>query len=292
MQDRQIVVLGAKGMLGQMVACYLSSLGRDVIGTQFSDPSAPWYFDATAGTESWFSVLGAVRSGGYLINCIGILKNLIREEEPASVATAVRVNALFPHLLADSAAKRGLRVIAISTDGVFAPGRQTPCVETDASDCGDAYGLSKAMGESAASNVLNIRCSIIGRDRWERKGILEWLLIQPDESQVTGFRDQLWNGVTTLQFAQLCDALITQDAFESVRRVSHLHHFCPNPVTDKYRLLCDWRDAAGKAVTIVPADSHSGQSRVLGTVYDCIPRLYLRSEAWLDVLTELFSSRF
>ena len=279
-------------MLGQTVSGHFSRLGCDVISTQFTDPKAPWYLDAVAGPDSWAGVLGGLRSGGYLINCIGILKNLIREEEPASMATAIRVNALFPHLLADFAAAMGLRVISISTDGVFAPGRETPRIETDASDCSDAYGRSKAMGESAAANVLNIRCSIIGRDRWGRKGLLEWLLNQPDESQVTGFRDQLWNGVTTLQFAQLCEVLIRRDAFESVRRVSHIHHFCPNSVTDKYRLLCDWSHVAAKTVTIVPAESHSGQSRVLGTVYGCIPELYPSSEAWLDVLGELFSSRF
>ena len=280
-------MLGSEGMLGQTVFDFLSRQGWSVTGTQFVDRAGPWYLDASAGMESWRQLLAEARCN-YAINCIGILKPAIGESDAASMEMAIRVNALFPYEVAEAAAECGARVIHMSTDGVFAGGRAEPYCESDAADCTDHYGRSKALGECPAANVLNIRCSIIGRDAVERKGILEWFLRQPDGGVVDGFCDQRWNGVTTLQFARLCGAIIDNDIFEKARSVSRVHHFCPNPVTTKHDLLCAWQAVTGKRVTVRPVESlNPGANRVLATQYGCFPSICASPVDWREILSEL-----
>jgi dTDP-4-dehydrorhamnose reductase len=286
-RSARVLVLGAQGMLGRAVFDWFARRGWNVAGTQFTDPESPRYLDAAADAACWQPIFAGA-SCDYAINCIGVLKNAMRDDDAASMSTAIRVNALFPHSLARVAASEGARVIHISTDAVFAEGRSDPYSENDAPDCRDHYGRSKALGECPAANVLNIRCSIVGRDPAKGKGLLEWLLRQPDECEVPGFRDQLWNGVTTLQFAQLCEAIIEQPgAFESARRLSSVHHFCPNPATSKYDLLCTWRRVTGKRITICPTDSKSPGGRLLSTIYGFPPALYSAPPGWDVVLSEL-----
>jgi dTDP-4-dehydrorhamnose reductase len=286
-RSARVLILGARGMLGQAVFEWFARRGWNVAGTHFTDPGSPGYLDAAGDPRDWRAIFATPRCD-YAINCIGILKGAVCEDDAASLSTAIRVNALFPHSLAQVAALVGARVIHISTDGVFAEGRSRPYSEKDPPDCRDHYGRSKALGECPAGNVLNIRCSIVGGDPIKGKGLLEWLLRQPDDCEVPGFRDQLWNGVTTLQFAQLSEALVAQPgAFESARRLSGVHHFCPNPATTKYDLLCAWRRITGKRLTISPTDSNSPGSRLLTTVYDCLPELYRAPAGWDEILSEL-----
>jgi dTDP-4-dehydrorhamnose reductase len=274
-------------MLGQSVFGYLARRGWSVCGTQFLKPSEANYLDACAGRGAWGPVLAAAQCE-YIVNCIGVLKAAIRESDPASVEGAIRVNALFPHELAAVAAECGARVIHVSTDGVFAGGREAPYRENDPLDCTDHYSRSKALGECPAGNVLNIRCSLVGRDAVAHKGLLEWLLRQPDGGDVDGFGDQRWNGVTTLQFAKLCEALISEGAFERVRSISPVHHFCPNGAITKYDLLCAWQAVTGKRVTVRSvASGNPAGSRLLATNYSSLPAIHPIAGSWPEVLSEL-----
>src|SRR5213076_2163354 len=107
----------------------------------------------------------------------------------------------------------GARVLHISTDGVFA-GAAGACAEDAPHDCPDVYGKTKSLGEVTAREVLTLRCSIVGPDPSARRGLLEWFLGLPDGMEVTGYTDSLWNGVTSLQLANLCQRIIQQDAFQ------------------------------------------------------------------------------
>lgn len=263
-------------MLGQAVFRHLSGCGWRVTGTQHSDRNKPGYFDAAGDSSAWEPLLTGC---DYAINCIGILA---RSE---SVTAAIRVNALFPHLLAE----RGVRVIHISTDGVFAEGGTRPYLESDTPDCVDHYGRTKVLGECPASCVLNIRCSIIGRDKIGHKGLLEWLDKRPGGSEVQGYINQHWNGVTTLQYAQLCEAIIAGEAFDKVRAVSGVHHFCPNPATTKYGLLKTWCEVTGKRLTVKPVEGPPNQGRLLGTEYPSLSGLFTPAGEWLRILSELAS---
>jgi dTDP-4-dehydrorhamnose reductase len=284
-----VLVLGSEGMLGQAVAEALSLRGWAVTGTQFARPDGPWYLDARVDDiAAWTKLIRAARCE-LAINCIGVLQAGIAETDLGSLRRAIEVNALFPHRFAAAAAEAGVRLIHMSTDGVFAGGRAEPYLENDRPDCDDYYGRTKSLGECPAPHVLNLRCSIVGLDRVEHKGLLEWLLRQPDGAVVRGYTDHAWNGVTTRQFADLCAELAARpELFDEARRLSPVHHFCPNPPTTKYELLSAWSSVSQRQVTIEPARSNNPAGvRLLGTRYDVLASAGRAPRNWREILQEI-----
>jgi dTDP-4-dehydrorhamnose reductase len=121
-------------MVGHVVADVLSRAGGIVVeGTDRRPSTLSWFFDAREGATSLRALW---RRGGYeyVVNCIGLTKAAIDETDPASVETAIRVNAVLPHELASLAVEFGARVLHISTDGVFS-GSLGPYAEDAPHDC-------------------------------------------------------------------------------------------------------------------------------------------------------------
>jgi dTDP-4-dehydrorhamnose reductase len=272
---RRVLVLGADGMLGQMVRRVLTASGElHAEGTTRRDRSDPLFLDAEADPQTWSRVLRQTAPFEYWINCIGVLSRHVSSDRPDSVRKAVAVNALFPNLLAEASVESGASVLHVSTDGVFAPGAGV-CFEDTPISCTDPYGQTKALGEVDSPAVLNIRCSLIGPDPGGRKGLWAWLLGRPRNADIPGYTDHSWNGVTTLQFARLCEQLIRDDLFESVRAEGGTHHFCPNRVTSKYELLLQIRDALRPDLTITPGHGPGASvTRLLNTRRQSLPRLF------------------
>jgi dTDP-4-dehydrorhamnose reductase len=133
------------------------------------------------------------------------------------------------------------------------------------------YGKTKSIGEVTAPNFLNIRTSIIGPNPIRKTGLLEWFLSQPKDGEVYGFTDKQWNGVTTLQFAELCKILILDDYFDTVYAESPIHHFCPNQSKNKYELLKLFRFNFRPDLTVIPqVNIKKAVSRILDTNYQSI----------------------
>ncbi|GFE59657.1 SDR family oxidoreductase [Geobacter sp. AOG2] len=213
---KQVLILGASGMLGGMITDILS---RDpdlqVTATVRNDqlaqtcagliPSCTWLrFDAE--TDDIRPLL-AGNSFDAVINAIGIIKPYIKDDNPAQTERAVRINALFPHILARAAADHGVRVLQIATDCVYS-GRDGNYGEAAPHDALDVYGKSKSLGEVAAGNVAHIRCSIIGPEPKAHVSLLDWFLGQAQGASVNGFTNHLWNGVTTLHYGKACAGII------------------------------------------------------------------------------------
>jgi dTDP-4-dehydrorhamnose reductase len=281
---RNILVLGASGMLGRAVFHVLRErTGWNITGTQNNDPNAPGYMDLFEMPEERWRAVIQQQPHDYIVNCIGILKPAVNEKDPKSLRRAILVNAAFPHQLAEIVPT--VRIVHMSTDGVFSGGSSRPYLETDPTDCPDAYGKSKALGECPGSNVLNIRCSIIGRDPVGHKGLIEWVLGRPAGSEIPGFENQMWNGVTTTQFGRLCRNIFESGSFNQIRATSHIHHFCPNPPITKYALLDMICTTTGSKVRIGKA-SGPGNGSVLGTIFNELGRLHSNCPDWLPVLRE------
>lgn len=275
-------------MLGQMVEQFLSkSDGIDVKHTCRGQEANSFYFNVGDGPEGLHYIVRHHGMFDYLINCIGILGSKIDEKDSQSVRSAILINSLFPHELADLARETGSRVIHISTDGVFT-GNAGVCLEDSPQECDDVYGKTKSLGEVFAPGFLNLRCSIIGPNPVKKQGLLEWFRNQSEGAQVYGYTDHMWNGVTTLQLAKLCRKLILQDFFDIVCDESPVHHFCPNQAVTKYELLQLFKTVFRPDIKVKPStDQGKPISRILDTHYNSLRDLFDYDQPMERAINEL-----
>jgi dTDP-4-dehydrorhamnose reductase len=220
-------------MLGWVVKDYLSQNSDFKVVGAARSAAGEAEFDA----EKYLGDSALFQGYEYIINCIGIIKPHCKDNDAHGVQRAINVNARFPWLLNQGAVKANAKVIQIATDCVYS-GTKGKYLESDPHDALDVYGKTKSLGEVFESaNFLNIRCSIIGPEKKGKLSLLDWFLNQPQGSELKGFSHHLWNGVTTLQFAEICEKVIQKDLFDDIRKVSHTHHFVPNNTVDKFELL-------------------------------------------------------
>lgn len=252
-QDTDVVVTGANGMLGRAVVKALE--GSDYYR------AIPYRsgFDITDMSET-----NAIRlTGAKIVNCAGI----VRGRHDVTAKRMGEVNALAPHMLA-AVAKR---LIHVSTDCVF-DGTKGPYVESDEPTPVDNYAMSKLMGEVDYAPHLTVRTSFVG---FGQRGLLRWLLDQPQDAVVPGFRRWLWNGlyVTTLarQLMRLLDDPITG--------ILHIE----GQMTSKYELLDMLAKAIRPDLHVSPSVSQDSNMILKSERYDWS----IWNFGWIDVIEEL-----
>jgi dTDP-4-dehydrorhamnose reductase len=253
---KTVVVLGGTGMLGAMTTAVfaresdfnvVASVRDRKLGVFTHQPVQVRRFDAWAATVD--DCRAAISGASWAVNCIGITKPLIAEDDPFKVERAIRVNALFPHTLAKAAEAEGVRVVQIATDCVFS-GAHGNYREDSQHDALDVYGKTKSLGEVSSPNVRHLRVSVIGPEPKEHKFLLDWFLSQPRAAAVNGFTNHDWNGVTTLHYARIVLGIIRNDT-----ELPKVHHLVPSGHVTKAAMLrafaqaFDRRDIAIKDVT-------------------------------------------
>ena len=255
----RVLVLGTNGMLGAMVARVLADHDElEVIASTRRGDNGSLAFDATLDSVS---DLLDTASCQWIVNAIGMLDRDIDRDNPASVASALEVNAPFPNRLAASAGP-GRRVVQIATDGVYS-GQHSGYDERAPHDADGVYALTKTLGEVRAPNVMNLRCSIIGPEQSRGRSLLSWALTQPRGATITGYDNHWWNGITTLQFARLCSAVIRSGA----GAMPNLSHVVPADSMTKADLLKKIVVAFGREdVTVVSAPAPTPADRRLATL--------------------------
>jgi len=238
---KNVLILGGSGMLGAMVTDFLARQpGLRVSATvraadlkQRCDqvlPAVSWrLFDAA--TPDLAQIEQTLEGQEWVVNAVGVIKPYIHDDKAAEVERGIRINALFPHLMARAAEKTGSHVLQIATDCVYS-GQKGGYVETDKHDALDAYGQTKSLGEVTSKQVSHLRCSIIGPEPKAHVSLLDWFLGQPRGAQVNGFVNHRWNGVTTLQYARLCNGIIAQNL-----SLPHMHHVVPSGEISKCDML-------------------------------------------------------
>lgn len=275
-------------MLGHMVCRVLEEVSTVVVhGTHLGDKNDPYYFDVESGLKIFVTICDRASGYDYFINCIGMLAAKIRLEDPVSIRKAIKLNALFPHELSAFAKERGIKVIHISTDGVFSG--EAECYDEDViHDCTDLYGITKSLGEVLDDHFLNLRCSIIGPSPFEKGGLWEWFLGQPDGAIISGYTNHIWHGVSTYQFGKLCLKIIEEDYFGKLREESSVFHFAPNKPITKYELLCLFRDNFGKNVKVEATQSDERTyKRILSTKYHKLRAFYPHGLSAAEMVSEL-----
>jgi len=223
-------------MLGSMLLRYLCrDLNFAIYGTSRRTGTNALTFEV-GSADSLREFLGTHGPFPYIINCIAILRRARVRSSAIPQSEMVRINGLFPHELAAVASEFGSRLIHVSTDAVFHP-TAGKCRPSDFPAPADLYGRTKLVGEPFAENAITVRCSLVGPSPVRKQGLFEWIISQPQNATIQGFEDQSWNGVTTLQFAQMCLRILQASVFDILRAGSPVHHFCPNAAVTKYELV-------------------------------------------------------
>jgi dTDP-4-dehydrorhamnose reductase len=273
----RVIVLGATGMLGRGVLEALRGTNFHVVGSSRNGQSLLEYpevqsigFDASVDK---LSILDhTVSQGDYIINCIGIIKPYIRDEDAQERRVAMQINGIFPDDLARYAEKANLRVLQIATDCVYS-GSTGMYSEESEFDALDVYGKTKSLGEVPSPTMMHLRVSIIGPETGRSSSLFEWVRNQPHEAEIFGFTDHLWNGVTTFHFGQLCRGIIEGDLF-----ASGTYHLIPGSIVSKLELVTALAARAGRSdISIIPKASGKTVDRTLSTKYRS-----LNQQIWLS----------
>ena len=220
-----ILVLGAGGMAGHVVATYLGEEGHTVSTVSGKNKlnEATTLLDATDTAKLRHYL--EKNSFDVVINCIGIL--IQKSESRKDLATFL--NSYLPHFLEQYYRNTSTRVIHLSTDCVFS-GKNAPYYEDSPYDGEIFYDRSKALGEIINSKDLTFRMSIIGPDMQEDGlGLFNWFFRQ--SGTIEGYEKTIWNGVTTIELARAINHAIKQD-------ITGIYHLVQSKSISKYELLC------------------------------------------------------
>lgn len=158
-----------------------------------------------------------------IINCAGIIKPYATEN-PGLTSF---INSAIPHILSDIYKEK---LLQITTDCIFNGEEGAPYDETASSSANDLYGISKSLGEPSHQSLV-LRTSIIGPEIHGFVSLISWL--QRQKGIVTGYTNHFWNGVTTKEFARICDEVISNRAMYPQRGIFHIFS---SDVT-KYQML-------------------------------------------------------
>jgi len=209
---KRVVVLGSTGMLGHKVFEHLSGIeDYEVFGSYRNELVAPATNSFAFDAES--PVWSVIPECDYILNCIGIIKPFMKN----NTAGAIRINSMFPWKLAEWCKNNNTRLIHITTDCVFS-GNDGSYTEESLHDCLDDYGKSKSLGEP--TNCMVIRTSIVGEEKHKNASLVAWVKSQKGKT-VNGYTNHYWNGVTTLEYAKICQKIIDLGLYNS--GLYHVH---------------------------------------------------------------------
>lgn len=238
----KILVLGASGMAGHVVASYLLERQYDVdtlSGRNAFDKNTT-LLDLTdkAAFENFLSI----NAYDAIINCVGILVN--QSEERKDLASYL--NGFLPHFLERKYQSTKTKIIHISTDCVYS-GSNPPYTETSPCDGTSFYDRSKALGEIDNNKDLTFRMSIIGPEIQESgTGLFHWFMKQT--SSIHGYTNAIWSGITTLELAKGIEAALKQD-------ISGIYHLVPTKNISKYDLLQLFKSTFDKDIDVQPGQT-------------------------------------
>ena len=250
---KKVLIFGGTGMLGHVLfSQYSERDDLDVYATVRS----------TEGVEKWFisnykkklqigvdannfdtvsSVFASIKPD-ILINCIGITDKL---QIANNLLPLINVNACFPHRLALLCKTFGVRLIHISTDGVF-NGKKSMYTENDEVSINDTYDMSKFLGEVSCPPCLTLRTSIIGHELVGKTSLVEWFLSRNEK--VRGYTRAIYSGLPTIELAEIIsDYILPNDNIYGV------YHVSSEPIS-KYDLLCLIADRYGRRIKIEAFD--------------------------------------
>ena len=224
---KKILVIGIKGMAGHVIFNkFKDEYGFAVYGIARNIEPSENTFNLDVNNTDVLGQIITEHKFDVIVNCIGIL-NKDAEDNPDK---AIWFNSFFPHYLEKITKNTTTKVIHISTDCVFS-GKKGNYTEEDFKDGVGFYAQSKALGEIVNDKDLTIRTSIIGPELNENGiGLFHWFMSQPDDSQLKGYSQAFWSGITTIELAKVVKWAIEEN-------VVGLKQIAPHHKINKFDLL-------------------------------------------------------
>ena len=224
---KKILVIGIKGMAGHVIFNkFKDEYGFVAYGIARNIEPSENTFNLDVNNTDVLGQIVTEHKFDVIVNCIGIL-NKDAEDNPDK---AIWFNSFFPHYLEKITKNTATKVIHISTDCVFS-GNKGNYTEEDFKDGVGFYAQSKALGEIVNDKDLTIRTSIIGPELNENGiGLFHWFMSQPDDSQLKGYSQAFWSGITTIELAKVVKWAIEEN-------VVGLKQIAPHHKINKFDLL-------------------------------------------------------
>jgi len=182
--SKKVLILGVGGMLGHACFDYFDDLGKYEIYGTWRKPTLDKVRMFDASNESIEELIQNIEPD-WIINCIGVIKQKINEQDNRSVENTLQINQFFPHQIAKAVEGSKIKVIQIATDCVF-NGFKGKYSEVSPHDALDLYGKSKSKGEVVSPEFLNLRVSIIGKEIESNYSLVSWFLSQKIGSEIDG----------------------------------------------------------------------------------------------------------
>jgi len=235
----RILVLGAGGMAGHIVALRLAEIGHSVTG--LARRKLP-FCNTIVSDVMDIEKLDIAANYDAVINCVGALNKAV-DEEPYN---GIWLNACLPHLLAKLARNSKTKIVHLSTDCVFSGYEGGNYRENSFRSANTLYGRSKALGELNDDKNLTLRMSIVGPDINENGiGLFNWFMKQ--NGTVNGYTEAIWTGVTTITLAEAINAALEKN-------LAGLYHLVNGEKISKFSLLELFNALRNEPVTIMPSD--------------------------------------
>lgn len=275
---KKVIILGALGMAGHIMAEYLESTKKyDIYGIARSNDSK--YITKILDVKDFSLLEEYIKEikPDFIINCIGILVSKSNNE----LTTAIQINSYLPHFLSELGNKLNFKLIHISTDCVFS-GKDGQYKEDSFRDGNDNYARTKALGEVINEKDLTIRTSIIGPElKTNGTGLLDWFLKQ--NTDISGYSKAYWSGVTTLELAKQMENFLEQD-------IKGLYQLCPLEKISKYDLLKEFAKVWGKNINISDNPNYKVDKSLVCTRDDfdynvsrpTYEKMLLETKEWMD----------
>ena len=236
MINKNIIILGSKGMLGNQVLSYFKKK-KYLIKT----------FDKRfkkSNVNSCIKSLNKERSS-IIINCIGKIK-----QKKSTFSELFWSNTILINKFVELLNNKHL-LIHPSTDCVFNGENRFGYKKNARLDALDDYGLSKVLAEKALkkrTNTLIIRTSIVGLEKKAKNGLLSWFLSQ--KKTVYGYTDHFWNGVTTLKWCEFLEAFLSHKKNMNFKKTKIIQIGTKKKYS-KYQMLNIFKNIFGKKILII-----------------------------------------
>lgn len=247
----KILVTGASGMVGSDLCPTLQARGHEVIRTDVHPGACTSYQLDVRQREAIATILR--QTGPELVIHLAAETDVDRcEQEPAH---AYETNAVGTEYIASCCQQAGVRMLYVSTAGVFDGTKAAPYVESDAPNPVNVYGRAKLAGEFAVRQLPGFRIVragwMVGGCEHDKKFAGKILRLLEHRRQLSVVTDKIGSPTFTIDLSAGIAALIETEA-------TGIFHMTNHGVCSRYEFACQMlKELRLEGVTITPIGSEA-----------------------------------